>query len=37
MEEGFKQVPGNNGMEINFVDLMSEDGLIVFPAFLNTD
>lgn len=37
MEEGLEQVPGNDGMEVNFVDLMCEDGVVVFPAFLNTE
>lgn len=36
MHEGLKQVPGDNGMKVNFGDLMSENGVIVFPTFFNT-
>lgn len=37
MEEWFEEIPGNDGMEINFFDLMCEDGIIVFPWLFDTD
>ena len=36
MQECLKQVPGHNGVEIHFSDFMGENGVIVFPTFLNT-
>lgn len=36
MEEGFKEVPGDDGVEVYFVDFMGENRVIVFPGLLNT-
>lgn len=37
VEEGFEKVPDDDGMKINFVDFMGENGVIVFPAFFDTE
>ncbi len=35
VHEGLKEVPGDNGMEVDLIELMGEDRVIVFPAFLD--
>lgn len=35
MKKGFKEIPCHDRMEINLVKFVCENGVIVFPTFLN--
>lgn len=37
MEEGFEEVPGDDGVEVDFVDFVGEDGVVVFPGLFDTE